>query len=136
MRSHPLTCIGSSPQKERERIQQFTQDHLSDPENINAVDQSVVKAICERQLTYSVSPDDEREGGTDCVALVEVLAMSPNAVPDSYGQEEQFGGLPTISHLTEAELADKQRADQCIMHVFSQIEHGDTPPPHLAHPTS
>lgn len=42
-------------QKERECIQQFTQDHLSDPKNI---DQSVVKAISERQLTYSDCPDD------------------------------------------------------------------------------
>ncbi|CAI5671482.1 unnamed protein product [Oreochromis niloticus] len=116
-------------QKERERIQQFTQDHLCDPDNVNAINQSVVKAICERQFTYSVSPDDEREADADCVALVEVLAMSPSAVPDSYGQEEQFGGLPTIPHLTEAELADEQRADQCIKHVISQIEHGDTPPP-------
>ncbi|CAI5672770.1 unnamed protein product [Oreochromis niloticus] len=79
--------------------------------------------------SYSVSPDDEREADADCVALVEVLAMSPSAVPDSYGQEEQFGGLPTVPHLTEAELADEQRADQCIKHVISQIEHGDTPPP-------
>ncbi|KAL4008013.1 hypothetical protein ACER0C_001865 [Sarotherodon galilaeus] len=116
-------------QKERERIQQFTQDHLCDPDNINAINQSVVKAICERQFTYTVSPDDEREADADCVALVEVLAMSPSAVPDSYGQEEQFGGLPTVPHLTEAELADEQRADQCIKHVISQIEHGDTPPP-------
>ncbi|XP_076745452.1 retrovirus-related Pol polyprotein from transposon opus [Maylandia zebra] len=116
-------------QKEIERIQQFTQDHLCDPDNINAVNQSVVKAICERQFTYSVSPDNEREADADCVALVEVLAVSPSAVPDSYGQEEQFGGLPTIPHLTEAELADEQRADQCIKHVISQIEYGDTPPP-------
>lgn len=116
-------------QKERERIQQFSQDHLSHPTNIDAVDQSVVKAICERQLTYSVSPDDEKKGGPDRVALVEVLAMSPSAVPDSYGQEEQFGGLPIVPHLTEAELAAKQRADQCIKHVIAQVEHGDRPPP-------
>ena len=130
-RPHGILADDLKSQKERERIQQFTQDHLSDPNNINAVDQSVVKAICERQLTYSVSPDDEREGDTDRVALVEVLAMYPSAVPDSYGQEEQFGGLPTVPHLTEAEIAAKQRADQCIKHVITQIEHGDTPPPTL-----
>lgn len=128
-RPHGVLADDLKSQKERERIEQFTQDHLSDPNNINAVDQSVVKAICERQLIYSISPDDE--GDTDRVALVEALAMSPSAVPDSYGQEEQFGGLPTIPHLTEGELADKQRADQCIKHVISQIEHGDTPPPTL-----
>lgn len=34
-------------QKEREQIRQFTRDHLSDPDNIDAVDQAVVTAICE-----------------------------------------------------------------------------------------
>ncbi|KAL6459833.1 hypothetical protein MHYP_G00315920 [Metynnis hypsauchen] len=116
-------------QKERERIQQFTRDHLSDPNNIDAVDQFVVKAICERQLTYSACPNDERE--RNCVALVETLAMSSTALPDSYEHEEQLGGLPTIPHLAEAELAAKQRADQCIKYVISQIKHGCTPPPTL-----
>ncbi|KAL6467784.1 hypothetical protein MHYP_G00234610 [Metynnis hypsauchen] len=116
-------------QKERERIQQFTRDHLSDPNNIDAVDQSVVKAICERQLTYSACPNDERE--RNCVALVETLAMSSTVLPDSYEHEEQLGGLPTIPHLAEAELAAKQRADQCIKYVISQIKHGCTPPPTL-----
>lgn len=94
-------------QKERERIQQFTQDHLSDPTNINIIDQSVVKAICERQLTYSVCPDDKREEDTDHFVLVETLTASPKAVPDSYEQEGQFGGLPTIPHLSEVEIAAK-----------------------------
>lgn len=71
-------------QKERERIKQFTQDHLSDPKNIDVVDQSVVKAICERQLAFSLGPADEGEGDTDHVALVEALAMSSSAVPDCY----------------------------------------------------
>ncbi|RXN02811.1 Retrovirus-related Pol polyprotein from transposon 412 [Labeo rohita] len=130
-RPHGMLADDLKSQKERERIQQFTQDHLSDPMNVNVVDHSVVKAICERQFTYSFCPDDEREGGTDCVALVETLTMSPSAVPDSYGQEEQFGSLPTVPCLSEAEIAAKQRADQCIKHVISQIEHGDTPPPTL-----
>ncbi|KAM3849152.1 obscurin-like [Diretmus argenteus] len=128
-RPHGMLTDDLKSQKERERIRQFTQDHLSDPDNIDAVDQAVVQAICERQLVYSVNPDDESDA--DSIALVETLAISANAVPDSYGQEDQLGGLPTIPHLTEAELADKQRADQCIKHVISQIEQGDTPPPTL-----
>lgn len=110
-----------------ERIRQFTQDHLSDPENIDAVDQAVVQAICERQLVYSGSHNNE--GDADGVALVEALAVSADAVPDSYGQEDQLEGLPTIPHLTEAELVKEQRTDQCIEHVIRQIEHGDKPPP-------
>lgn len=88
-----------------------------------------MQAICERQLIYSVNPDDP--GSADKVALVECLAISADAVPDSYGQEDQSGGLPTIPHLTETELIDKRRADQCIRHVIAQIEHGDKPPPTL-----
>lgn len=34
-------------QKEREQICQFARDHLSDPDNIDAVDQPVVTAIYE-----------------------------------------------------------------------------------------
>lgn len=60
--------------------------------------------------------------------IVEMLAMSPSAVPDSYGQEEQFGGLPTIHHLIEAKLTDMQRFDQCIKYAVSQIRHGDSAP--------
>ncbi|XP_061921885.1 uncharacterized protein LOC133662165 [Entelurus aequoreus] len=118
-----------SQKGERERILHFTQDHLSDPDNIDAVDQEVVQAICERQLIYSVNPDDP--SSADNVALVECLAISADAVPDSYGQEYQSGGLPVIPHLTETELIDKQRADQCIRHVITQIENGDKPPPTL-----
>lgn len=127
-RPHGKLSDDLKSQKERERICQFTQDHLSDPGNIDAVDQAVVQAICERQFVYIVSPGDQGEaGGAGGAALVETLAISTAAVPDCYGQEDQFGGLPVIPHLTEAELANKQRAD----HVVSQIECGDKPAPTL-----
>lgn len=113
-------------QKERERICQFTHDHLSDPDNIDAVDQAVIQAICERQLVYSDSLNIH--GGA---TLVETLTTSTRAVPNSYGKEDQFGGLPAIPHLTEVELANKQRADQCLRHVILQLECGEKPPPTL-----
>lgn len=128
-RPHGKLADDSKSQKERERILQFTQGHLSDPDNIDAVDQEVVRAICERQLIYSVNPDDPSSANN--VALVECLATCAAAVPDSYEQEDQSGGLPVIPHLTETDLIDKQRADQCIRHVIAQIEHGDKPPPTL-----
>lgn len=130
-RPHGKLADDLKSQKERERIRQFTQGHLSDPENIDAVDQAVVQAICERQLIYSVSYDGQ--DSSDGVALVETLAISATAVPDSYVQEDHLGGLPVILHLTEAELANKQRADQSIKHVISQIEQGENPPPTLRH---
>lgn len=63
--------------------------------------------------------------------LVESLTISTKAVPVSYGKEDQFGGLPDIPRLTEAELANKQRADQCLRHVIHQLECGEKPPPTL-----
>uniref|UniRef100_A0A3P8RU93 Gypsy retrotransposon integrase-like protein 1 n=1 Tax=Amphiprion percula TaxID=161767 RepID=A0A3P8RU93_AMPPE len=116
-------------QKKRERIYQFTQGHLSDPANIDAVDQGVVHAICDRQFVYSASHDDQSDAGG--VALVEALAMSADALPDSCEQENQLGGLPALPHLTEAELRNKQRADQCLRHVILQVEHNVRPPPTL-----
>lgn len=86
-------------------------NHLSDPENVDAVYQTALQAICERQLIFSVN---DHEDSGDKIALVENLATSTDAVPDSYEQGDQFGGLPVIPHLTDAELRDKQRADQCI----------------------
>lgn len=60
---HGMLADDLKSKKVRECIQQFIQHHLSDPNYINTVDQSVVKAICERQLIYSVSSDDEKKGG-------------------------------------------------------------------------
>ncbi|KAJ8002805.1 hypothetical protein DPEC_G00162790 [Dallia pectoralis] len=65
----------------------------------------------------------------ESISLVESLAISGDAVPDSFEREDELGGLPIVPHLSEADLRDKQRADQCIEHVISQIERGETPPP-------
>ncbi|GAA6102325.1 uncharacterized protein LOC117808543 [Tachysurus ichikawai] len=50
-------------------------------------------------------------GSDGGISLVESLAISGNAVPDSFEQEKEVGGLPIVPHLSEAELRDKQRAD-------------------------
>lgn len=128
-RPHGELYDDSSSRKERDRIRQFTQHHLSDPDNIDAVNQEVVQAICERQLVYCANNGDFVNDGS--ISLVESLATSVDAIPDSFEQEEQRGGLPIIPHLSEVDLRDKQRADQCIRHVVSQIERGEKPPPTL-----
>ncbi|KAJ8003250.1 hypothetical protein DPEC_G00167470 [Dallia pectoralis] len=115
-----------SSQKEWDRIRRFTQHHLPDPDNIESVDQGVVRAICERQLIYCANDGMSRD---ESISLVESLAISGDAVPDSFEREDELGGLPIVPHLSEADLRDKQRADQCIEHVISQIERGETPPP-------
>ncbi|KAJ8015290.1 hypothetical protein DPEC_G00024590 [Dallia pectoralis] len=115
-----------SSQKEWDRIRRFTQHHLPDPDNIESVDQGVVRAICERQLIYCANDGMSRD---ESISLVESLAISGDAVPDSFEREDELGGIPIVPHLSEADLRDKQRADQCIEHVISQIERGETPPP-------
>ncbi|KAJ8011861.1 hypothetical protein DPEC_G00062680 [Dallia pectoralis] len=113
-------------QKEWDRIRRFTQHHLPDPDNIEAVDQGVVRAICERKRIYCANDGMSKDGS---ISLVESLAISGDAVPDSFEREDELGGLPIVPHLSEADLGDKQKADQCIKHVISQIERGETPPP-------
>ncbi|CAI5682211.1 unnamed protein product [Oreochromis niloticus] len=115
-------------QKEWDRIRRFTQHHLSDPGDIEVVNPEVVQAICERQLIYCADNAMDCDGS---ISLVESLAISADAVPDSFGHEDGLGGLPIIPNLSEEDLRDKQRADQCIKHVISQIEHGVKPPPSL-----
>ncbi|CAI5655207.1 unnamed protein product [Oreochromis niloticus] len=115
-------------QKEWDRIRRFTQHHLSDPGDTEVVNPEVVQAICERQLIYCADNAMDCDGS---ISLVESLAISADAVPDSFGHEDGLGGLPIIPNLSEEDLRDKQRADQCIKHVISQIEHGVKPPPSL-----
>lgn len=100
--------------------------HLSQPDNIVAVDQSVVQAICERQLVYCTN-DGMGIDGT--ISLVEGLAISADTVPESVEQENESMGLPIVPHLLGTDLKDKQRTDQSIRHVISQIECGEKPPP-------
>ncbi|CAI5682868.1 unnamed protein product [Oreochromis niloticus] len=114
--------------KEWDRIRRFTQHHLSHPGDIEVVNPEVVQAICERQLIYCADNAMDCDGS---ISLVESLAISADAVPDSFGHEDGLGGLPIIPNLSEEDLRDKQRADQCIKHVISQIEHGVKPPPSL-----
>lgn len=85
-RPHGELSDDSKSQKERERICQFTRDHLSDPNDVDAVDQAVIQAICERHLVYSNNLDVNT-----CVTLVETLTTSTKAIPDSYGKEDQCG---------------------------------------------
>lgn len=49
-RPHGKLSDDRTSQKERHRIYQFTKQHLSDPDNIDSVDQEVMHAICERQF--------------------------------------------------------------------------------------
>lgn len=117
-------------QKERDRICQFAKHHLSDPSNTDVVDQEVVHAICERQFVYHSATAGDLDNDAH-ISLVESLAMSGDAVPDSFGQEEKHGGLSIVPHLSEVDIRNSQRSDQCIRHVITQLESGEKPPPTL-----
>lgn len=103
-------------QKEQERINQFTRTHLADLEG--GVNQDIVHAICERHLVCGI-PDDcgDSDGG---MALVQSLATSPEALPDSFVDEH--GGLLGLPHLSKVEIRNMQRADPCLREVIAQIE--------------
>lgn len=128
-RPHGNLVDDLASQKERERICQFTEHHLSNPENIDAVDQEVVHAICERQLVYHSTA--ETLGSDANISLVESLALSADAVPDSFVQEERHGGMSIVPLLSEVDIRNSQRSDQYISHVITQIESGEKPPPTL-----
>lgn len=112
--------------KKRETVYVSSQNYLSDPDNNDSVDQEVVYAICERQFVYhsTASEDLDNDAG---ISFVESLAISGDAVPDSFEQEETHGGLSIIPHLSEADLRNSHRSDQCIRHVITQNESGEEP---------
>lgn len=106
-------------QKERERILKFSESHLCDDEEVSA---DVVRAICECRLVQMTAPAAEV-----ATAFVGSLTMDINALPDSYVNEDQCGGLPVISHLSSSDLEELQIADPCIREVIRQMETGEKP---------
>uniref|UniRef100_A0A8P4K456 Gypsy retrotransposon integrase-like protein 1 n=1 Tax=Dicentrarchus labrax TaxID=13489 RepID=A0A8P4K456_DICLA len=112
-------------QKEQERICQFTQTHLADLGI--GVSQDIVHAICERHLVCMAT--DECRGNDEAMTLVQSLAISPEALPDSFVNERQHGGPPDLPHLSEREIRDKQRADPCLREVIAHMENGEKLPP-------
>lgn len=117
-------------QKEMERIRQFAQRHLSEPDHSDLMAESTVKAICEKHLVHHLVDSDPAES-LPSTALVMSLAHHPMAIPASFEEEDHLGGSSVIPHLTAAELMEKQRADTCIRAVIDQMESGEKPPPSL-----
>lgn len=120
-RPHGELLNDHSSQKEQERINQFTQYHLADLGSPHSICDDVVKAICEGHLVHQTVDGS--------ITLVESLALYPDAVPDSYGQEGEHGGVSTLPQLTEADLANEQRSDPVLKEVIAHMELGEKPPP-------
>ncbi|KAJ8339479.1 hypothetical protein SKAU_G00362650 [Synaphobranchus kaupii] len=128
-RPHDRLPDNTSSQKELERIQQFTKRHLLESEHAH-LNENTIKAICEKHLVHQVINSHSGETSPS-TTLVVSLAHHPEALPESFEEEDQVGGLPIIPLLTPAEVRDMQRADTCICEVLRQIESGEKPPPSL-----
>lgn len=128
-RPHGRLPDDTSSQKELERIQQFTKRHLSEADYAH-LNENTIKAICEKHLVHQVINNHSGETSPS-TTLVVSLAHHPRALPQSFEEEDQLGGLPVVPSLTPAELRDKQNADPCIREVVRQVESGEKPPPSL-----
>ncbi|KAJ7994978.1 hypothetical protein DPEC_G00255140 [Dallia pectoralis] len=111
-RPHVRLPDDTSSQKELERIQQFTKRHLSVADYAH-LDEDTIKAICEKHLVREVINNHSGETSPSNT-LVLSLAHHPKALPQSFEEEDQLGGLPVIPSLGPAEIRDKQNADPCI----------------------
>lgn len=112
-------------QKERERIKQFTLHHLAEPETGSEVLMAdVVNAICERHQVIGLleSPDLAHSP----VALVESLTHSVDALPNEF-QHEVEHGLPDLSNISEATLAEWQGKDPELEVVIGWMKNGTRP---------
>lgn len=92
----------SQSQKEQDRMSCFTKQYLATPSD---------------SLSSHCS-----------ITLVESLAISTDAIPDSYVTEDQHG-LPVIPSLSHLDLKEKQRADPSTREVITQMEFGEKIPP-------
>lgn len=93
--------------------------------SIEVISSDVVDAICQRCLVRTSPDSDPRHSN---ITLVESLALSADAIPDSYVTEDQHG-LPVIPSLSHHDLKEKQRADPSIREVIFQLESGEKIPP-------
>lgn len=128
-RPHGRLPDDTSSQKELERIQQFTKRLLSGADYAH-LDENTIKAICEKDLVCQMINNHSGETSPS-TTLVVSLAHHPKALPQSFEEEDQLGGLPVIPSLAPAELRDKQNADPCIHEVLRQVELEEKPPPSL-----
>lgn len=128
-RPHNRVPDDTSSQKELERVQQFTKRHLSETDYAH-LNENTIKAICEKHLVHQVVSNNYVETSPNTTMVVS-LAHHPKAIPQSFEEEDQLGGLPVVPSLVPAELRDKQNADPCIHEVLRQVESGEKPPPSL-----
>lgn len=110
-------------QKEQERIKQFTLNHLAElDKDSSLILPEVMKAVCEK---HQVSQAQD-EHCPVLMTLVESLTMDGDALPPAF-QEEYANGLPVIPHLSEEDLAARQRADPELKVVLEYLESGEKP---------
>ncbi|KAL1269573.1 hypothetical protein QQF64_031862 [Cirrhinus molitorella] len=94
-------------QKERERIRQFTHQHLTEEPSM-VVSKEAVRAICERHQIGQ--PCDDHDHPHPSVTLVESLTVDVDALPQAFQQDDAYQ-IAEIPQLSEENLMESQRAD-------------------------
>ncbi|RXN17163.1 Retrovirus-related Pol polyprotein from transposon 412 [Labeo rohita] len=122
-RPHSRLPDDALSQKEVERIQQFTKRHLGS-EHVT-MNENTVKAICDKHIVHLVINNPPAETSPN-PTLVVSLAHHPKALPESFEEEDQFGGLPVIAPFAPEDIRERQRADTCICEILRQMETGET----------
>ena len=109
-------------QKEEERISQFIHRHLPESDEFTRISCKTVSAICEKHL---VCPPADANSNDHISPLIVSLAMSAEAIPDSF---EHCDGFPVISSISEDDLKQQQRVDPAICEIIRLMETGESPP--------
>lgn len=123
-RPHGGLSTDTISQKEQDRIRQFAQTHLS--ESLPCLDPDFVSAICEKhQVRKSAGTDSDSE---DVLTLVQSLAMSAEALPSAFVDNDQGGGLPIVPFMSAEQIRDQQCVDPGIRGVIAQLETGERLP--------
>lgn len=110
-------------QKERERIRQFTHQHLTNEQSM-LVSEEEVRAICERHQI--VQSGDDPDHLHPSVTLVESITVNVDALPQAFQQDDAYQ-ITEIPQLSEENLRKRQREDPEIGIVVKQIKSKEKP---------
>ncbi|TKS65786.1 Retrovirus-related Pol polyprotein [Collichthys lucidus] len=117
-RPHDALVDDPASLEEKERIKRFTSHHLSSSSDQQDLPVDAVAVVCQHHLLNGA------DSNLPSITLVESLAIHPDAVPDTYENDEVLGSstLPTYS---PEELQQHQRSDPIIGQVIQVLENGN-----------
>ena len=117
-RPHDSLADDPASLEEKERIKRFTSHHLSSSSDQHDLPVDAVAVLCQHRLL------NEADSDLPSITLVESLAIHPDAIPDTYGNDDVLGSS-TIPTYDPEELQQHQRSDPIIGQVIQVLEDGD-----------